>query len=204
MTSTASLLDDRPGHPTQIQVVTLVHAYMAARASLLDVRAQYETVAQSAPGALQHTHFIKMSDPRSDATLLLGNVYQLQAAQPEQQEALLKLTGRVIERWSDHADLVMIGGDFNASCRVRVGYVASEATRGADARLLEWCGRAGLACVAPMHATWQSVNDSRYAVLDSFFWRSKMEQLSITCAESFRPPDPRLDHEVAVVSVSGE
>ena len=193
-----------PGHPTQIQVVTLVHVYMAARASLLDVRAQYETVAQSAPGALQHAHFIKMSDPRSDATLLLGNVYQFQAAQPEQQEALLKLTSRVIERWSDHADLVMIGGDFNASCRVRVGYVGSETTRGADARLLEWCGRAGLTCAAPMHATWQSVNESRFAVLDSFFWRSKTEQLSITGAQSFRPPDPRLDHEVVVVSVSGE
>ncbi len=30
-----------PGRPTQIQVVTLVHVYMAARASLLDVRTQY-------------------------------------------------------------------------------------------------------------------------------------------------------------------
>ena len=64
--------------------------------------------------------------------------------------------------------------------------------------------RAGLACAASIHATWQSVNESRYAVLDSFFWRSRTEQLSITGAESFLPPDPRLDHEVVVVSVSGE
>ena len=71
-----------PGHPTQIQVVTLVHVYMAARASLLDVRTQYEAVTQSAPEGLQHEHFIKMSDPWSDATLLLGNLYQFQAAQP--------------------------------------------------------------------------------------------------------------------------
>ena len=187
----------------QTQVVTLVHVYMAARASLLDVRIQYEGVAQSAPGALQHAHFIKMSDPRSDATLLLGNVYQFQATQPEKQQAMLELISRVIARWSDHVDLVIIGGDFNASCRARVGYVGAEVTRGADDRLLEWSRREGLACAAPMHATWQSVNESRYAVLDSFFWRTKTE-LSITDAESYRPPDPRLDHETVIVHVSGE
>ena len=128
-----------PEHPTQIQVVTLVHVYMAARASLLDIRSQFETVVQSAPEALKHAHFIKMSDPRTDDTLLLGNVYQFQAAQPEKQKALLELISRVIDRWCGHAELVLIGGDFNASCRVRVGYVGSEMTRGADARLLEWC-----------------------------------------------------------------
>jgi ribonuclease HI len=193
-----------PGHPTQIQVVTLVHVYMAARASLLDVRAQHEAVMQSAPEALQHAHFIKMSDPRSDTTLLLGNVYQFQATLPVQQKAMLELISRVIARWNDHADLILIGGDFNASCRARVGYVGSGMTRGADARLLEWSEREGLACAAPMHATWQSVNESRYAVLDCFFWRAKTEQLSIADAESFRSPDPRLDHEGVVVSVSGD
>ncbi len=91
----------------------------------------------------------------------------------------------------------MVGGDFNASCRARVGYVGSDTTRRADAGLQEWCRSAGLSCAAPMHATWQSVNESRYAVLDSFFWRSKTDQLSITDTESFRPPDPRLDHELA-------
>jgi endonuclease/exonuclease/phosphatase (EEP) superfamily protein YafD len=110
-----------------------------------------------------------MSDPRSDTTLLLGNVYQYQAAQPEQQEAMLELISLVMERWSDHTDLIMMGGDFNASCRARVGYVGSNTTRGADARLQEWCRRGGLSCAAPMQATWQSVNESRYAVLDSFF-----------------------------------
>ncbi len=83
-----------------------------------------------------------------------------------------------------------------------VGYVGSDTTRGADARLLEWSEREGLACAAPMHATWQSDNGSRYAVLDCFFWRAKTEQLSIAYAESFRSPDPRLDG--VVVSVSGE
>ena len=193
-----------PEHPTQIQVVTLVHVYMAARASLLDIRSQFETVVQCAPEALKHAHFIKMSDPRTDVTLLLGNVYQFQAAQPEKQKAMLELISRVIDRWCGHAELVLIGGDFNASCRARVGYVGSEMTRGADARLLEWCRRMGLVCAAPMNATWQSVNESRYAVLDSFFWRSKTDQLSIADAESYRPPDPRLDHEVVSVRVSGE
>jgi ribonuclease HI len=137
-----------------------------------------------------------MSDPRSDTTLLLGNVYQFQASQPERQAAMLELISRVITRWSDHSDLIMIGGDFNASCRPRVGYVGSETTRSADARLEEWSRQAGLACAAPSHATWQSVNGSRYAVLDSFFWRSKTDQMAIQGVESYLPPDPRLDHDL--------
>ena len=56
----------------KIQVVTLVHVYMAARASLLNIQTQYEEVADRAPGALRQVHFIKMSDPSSDTTLLLG------------------------------------------------------------------------------------------------------------------------------------
>jgi hypothetical protein len=136
-------------------VVTLVHVYMAARASLLDVRSQYEAVAASAPGALQQAHFIRMADPQSDTTLLLGNVYQFQASQPGRQAAMLELISRVITRWSDATDLILIAGDFNASCRPRVGYVESELIRSADARLGEWSRQAGLACAAPSHATWQ-------------------------------------------------
>ena len=184
-----------PGRP-KIQVVTLVHIYMAARASLLDVRQQFETVAERAPGALEQTHFIRMSDPHSDTTLLLGNVYQFQATQPERQVAMLELISQVVTRWKDHADLVVIGGDWNASCRPRVGYAGTGITRSADARLEAWSRQAGLTCAAPPHATWQSINESRYAVLDSFFWRSQTSQMEIQGVEAFLPPDPRLDHDI--------
>ena len=90
----------RLGQTAQIQVVTLVHVYMAARASLLNIEAQYDTVAQDAPGALEQVHFIKITEPRSDITLLLGNTYQFQASQPAKQEAMLGLVSRVVERWS--------------------------------------------------------------------------------------------------------
>ena len=113
----------------QIQVVTLVHVYMAARASLLNIQTQYEDVADRAPGALRQVHFIKMSDPSSDTTLLIGNIYQAQAAEPGRQEAILELARRVIIRWADQADLVVVGGDWNASTRPRVGYVGSQVTR---------------------------------------------------------------------------
>ncbi len=47
-----------PGRSTRIQVLTLVHVYMAERWSLLDVRQQFEAVAARAPpGALQQAHF---------------------------------------------------------------------------------------------------------------------------------------------------
>ena len=192
----------RLGPTAKIQVVTLVHVYMAARASLLDIGAQHDGVVQCAPGALEQVHFIRMSDPRSDTTVLLGNLYQFQASQPAQQKAMLGLVERVLDRWTDGTDLVVIGGDFNASCRPRAGYADSEVTRGADARLLEWCQRAGLTCAAPLHATWQSINESRYAVLDCFLWRSRTGQASLRDAEAFLSPDPRLDHDPVRVCVS--
>ena len=116
---------------------------------------------------------------------------------------MLELISHVITRWSDHADLTLIGGDFNASCRLRAGHAGSNVTHRADARLEEWSRRTGLACVAQSHATtWQSVNESRFAVLDSFFWRSKAEQVGIQGVEAFLPPDPRLDHGMLQARVS--
>ncbi len=64
-------------------MVTLVHVYIAAQVSLRDVRAQYGTLEQGAPGALQQAHFISMSDPLTDVTILVGNINQYQASQPE-------------------------------------------------------------------------------------------------------------------------
>jgi hypothetical protein len=96
-----------PGSQRRIQVVTLVHVYMAARASLLDIRTQFTEVALDAPDALLQEHFIRLSDPRSDTTVLLGNVYQFQASQPVQQAAMLELARLVIMRWSDYSDLII-------------------------------------------------------------------------------------------------
>ncbi len=83
-----------------------------------------------------------------------------------------------------------IGGDLNASCRPRVGYVDSEVTRGADARLQVWCQQAGLTCAAQVHATWQSIIESRYAVLDCFLWRSRTGQESPRAASPRQPDRP--------------
>ena len=192
-----------PGIQKRIQVVTLVHVYMAARASLLDVRTQLTEVALEAPDALLQAHFIRMSDPRSDTTILLGNVYQFQASRPEQQAAMLELARLVIARWSAHSDLIVIGGDFNASLTPRTGYVGSDITRNADSRLQEWCTQTALSCAAPAQATWHSYNESRSAVLDCFFWRSKTDQLDIVGAEAFPSPDPRMDHHGVQICLLG-
>jgi hypothetical protein len=44
-----------------------------------------------------------MSDLHSCTTLLLGNVYQFQATQPERQGAMLDLISQVVTRWCDHS-----------------------------------------------------------------------------------------------------
>jgi hypothetical protein len=108
---------------------------------------------------------------------------------------MLELISQVLTRWSDQADITVIGGDFNASCRPRVGYVGyagTVATRSADARLDEWYRQKGLACAASLHSTWQSVNESRYAVLDCFFWQSKTFEWCGMMRESFPPVIPRI------------
>jgi hypothetical protein len=51
-----------------------------------------------------------------------------------------------------------------------------------------------VSCAAPSHATWQSVNESRYAVLASFFWQSKTDQIGLQDVESFLQQDPRLEY----------
>ncbi len=51
---------------------------------------------------------------------------------------MLELVVRVVDRWSTRTDLVVVGGDFNASCWPRVGYVDAKVTRTADVRLHEW------------------------------------------------------------------
>ena len=110
-------------------------------------------MADRAPGALRQEHFIKMSDSSSDTALLIGNKYQSQAAEPGRQQAILELAGRVISRWADQTDLLVVGGDWNASTRPKAGYVGSQVTRGADARLQDWYRQEALTCAAPVHAT---------------------------------------------------
>ncbi len=98
---------------------------------------------------------------------------------------------------------MVVGGDWNASTRPRVEYVVSQVTRGADTRLHAGMVQADLTCAAPEHATWQSVNESRHAILDCFYWRSKSDGPSIRGAEAFLSADPRLDHDIVRVTVDG-
>ena len=61
---------------------------------------------------------------------------------------------------------------------------------------MEWSRQQGLVCAAPSHATWQSINESRYAVLDSFLCLSKTDQTGLQDVAAYLPPDPRLDHDL--------
>ncbi len=181
-----------------------MHVYMAVLVSLLDVQAEYCTLEQSAPGALQLAQFVWVTDPRTDVTILVGNIYQYQATQPERQAAMLEMVSRVLARWKDHTYLFVIGGesgDFNASLRPRVGYVGSETIARADALLQDWCRRTALLGAVPSSATWQSVMEVLHAVLDCFFWQSRTAELSITNVETWIPSDTRLDHNLVTVNV---
>ena len=127
-------------------------------------------------------------------SLLLVNVYQYQADQPEQQAALLSLISSVAQRWSSQSQHVILGGDWNASLRPRVGYSGLASRARADARLRAWSVSHDFACEAPVKPTWASADDSRRAVLDCFFWKSTSGQPSVSHAEAFLSADPTLDH----------
>ncbi len=100
-----------------------------------------------------------MSDPHPGTASLLGNVYQFQATPPERPGAMLELIRQAVTRRCD--GVVVIGGDWSASCRPRLGFAGTVITRSADARLEEWSRQAGLARAAPPHATWRSTDESR-------------------------------------------
>ena len=89
--------------------------------------------------------------------------------QPEQQDALLNLISRVIERWGGLSDHDIIGGDWNASLQQRIGCSSIAHIGRADARLRSWSVANGLAYEAPADYTWSTVDESRRAVLDAFF-----------------------------------
>jgi len=57
------------------QVVTLVHVNMFGRATILDIKQELAAAAHDAPDARLHVHFVKLTESRTEATLLLGNIY---------------------------------------------------------------------------------------------------------------------------------
>jgi hypothetical protein len=174
-----------------IDVVTLVHAKMAARASLLDIRTQFKSISELAPDAMAKIHFLRLSDPAGQTSILLGNVHNYQASQPSRQTAMLELIRRVVERWAPQSNHVIIGGDWNASLKPRVGYVAGSATVAADARLAAWTQDAGWHYAAPSEHTWSDTSDLKRATLDAFFTREADSLSEAACVES---ADPRHDH----------
>lgn len=60
----------------KVDVITLVHVRMAARASLLDVTAQFTPAAERAPEALAREHFVLVRNPEGTVSMLLGNIHQ--------------------------------------------------------------------------------------------------------------------------------
>jgi hypothetical protein len=103
---------------------------------------------ETAPDVMAHVDFVRVVDPGSDITLLIANCYQYQMSSPTAQAALLTLVSTVLARWSLQADHVVLCGDWNASLSPRIGYVGSQPTVLADARLRLWSETAGLICAA--------------------------------------------------------
>ena len=82
-----------------VQVVTLVHVFLAACATVLEITEQLKTVESPPPASLAHVHTLRIIEPRTGTSILLAiNVRQFQAQQPAQQTALLDLAGRVVRR----------------------------------------------------------------------------------------------------------
>ena len=178
-----------------IQVITLLHVYLAARATLLEITEQLKTVESPPPALLAHVHAMRIIESRTSTSILAINVRQFQASQPVEQAALLDMAGRVVRRWADSSDSVICGGDWNASLLPSLGYTGSEHIRLADAGLEVWSSELGLSCAAPKEHTWASFNESRRAVLDCFFYRSKTGQACLGDTTAFSTVVVLLDHK---------
>ena len=153
----------------KIDIVTLVHIKMAARASLLDISKEFAPLAEQAPEALARVHFVRILDPEGQAAVLLGNIHQYQARESMPQAAVLSLIQRVIARWGVDSQHVIVGGDWNASLAPRLGYAVETVTSATDARFAQWVREAGLSYIPPSSHTW--TDGRRRAVLDAFVVR---------------------------------
>ena len=175
----------------KIDIITLVHVNMTARASLLDISVQFREIADDAPEALARVHFVRITDTDGQVSVLLGNVHQYDARESRRQAAVLTLIQSVVARWGAEIHHVVIGGDLNASLHARQGYAEGSATAAADTRLAVWARESGLSYLAPDRYSWTDARGSRRATLDAFLVRDKQSLGNIVCIES---SDPRHDH----------
>ena len=189
---------------SKVQVVTLVHVSLAARASLLDVAQQSVELVRVDAEALSRVHFLRLIDPRSGVTFLVANVYQYQADQLTRQSALLSFIREVIGRWQDLSDHIVVGGDFNASIQPRFGYSERSITAQADELLQAWVLQTNLTFASTTSATWFSGDDSHRAVLDGFFSRRKLGGVSADNPVVSASPDPRHDHRLVLVTLGAD
>ena len=98
-------------------------------------------------------------------------------------------------RWADSSDAVICWGDWNASLLPRICYTGSEHIRLADAKIEAWSSGLGLRCAAQKEDTWASFNESRQAVLDCFFYRSKTGQACLGDTSAVSAAQVLLDHK---------
>ncbi len=107
------------------------------RSSLLQWSRQ--PLKQTAPDVLAHVHFIRIVDSQS--------LLSVSASAPARQAALLALVSAGLDRWaSRQSDHMILGGDWNASTKPRVGYVEAPPTVNVDTLLREWSEANELAC----------------------------------------------------------
>ena len=186
---------------SKVDVVTLVHIRMAARASLLDISKETASIIEHAPEAIGKVHFVRMLDPDGQVSVLLGNVHQAQARETLQQRAVLGVITRVLARWGPESHHVIIGGDWNSTLTPRVGYAEESATRAADARLGQWVKEAGLHYVGPGVGTHTWSDGRRRAVLDAYVVR---EIGSLDRPVSVETREPHHDHRAVIATLLDE
>ena len=170
----------------KIDIITLVHIKMAARASLLDFSKEFAPLAAQAPEALDQVHFVRILDPEGQVLVLLGNVHQYQARESMPQAAVHSLVNPVLDRWGADSQHAIVGGD--KSLAPRLGYAVETVTSAADARFAQWVREAGLSYIPPSSHTW--TDGRRRAVLDAFVVGKpgSLESLDHpTCVESRDP-----------------
>ena len=64
------------GAAGNMQVVMPVHVYLAARATLLEITEQLETVGSPPPALLAQAHAVRIVEPRTGTSILAINVHQ--------------------------------------------------------------------------------------------------------------------------------
>jgi len=149
-----------------------------------------------------NTQVLHHKDPHTGMTALWVNAYCPTSDHPSSQADTLKNVSSILRMLSERHDLVVLGGDWNASLHVR-SRPGGRALQEADSRLRDWVEQQQLSTVSCTTATFSRYRqDAYHATIDYVFISKHPLETELQYASTnVTSPDPSHDHKIQKVTL---